>query len=174
MTVSNAVLQALGRPGAPLRSMAVGTAVKIAAEYLLVGTASIGIYGAPISTLLCNLTVMALNHYQMKRYAPHVQGMGILYARPVCASVPAIIGALAVFCAVGAVAPERLATLAALVAAVLLYGFTAFRFGAVTVQDLALIPGGERLADWLEKRKARKHSGAPRGNLKLENKTTEG
>ena len=139
MTVSNAVLQAYGHPAGPIWSMAAGTAVKIAVEYLLVGNPAVGIYGAPISTFFCNVTIMALNYYQIKRYAPGLQGMGILYARPLCAAAPAVGGAMLAYVWVWRVFGHGTpATLAALGSAALLYAVLSYRFKAWTMQDLAL------------------------------------
>jgi len=68
ITVTNAVLQAWEHPSLPIISIAAGTAVKVASEYLLVGS-PLGIYGAPVSTVLCGVTVMLVNLAFVRRYS---------------------------------------------------------------------------------------------------------
>jgi stage V sporulation protein B len=69
-TVTNAVLQAHGKQVLPIVSMSAGAVVKIAAEYLLVGS-SLRIYGAPISTVLCTFVISLLNLYFILRHTSH-------------------------------------------------------------------------------------------------------
>lgn len=59
VTVTNSVLQAMGKINIPVKSMLVGAVVKLTTNFILVGL--IGIYGAPIGTSCCYGTIMVLN-----------------------------------------------------------------------------------------------------------------
>ena len=61
ITATNSVLHAYRSVNKPVLAMLVGALIKIASAYFLIGNDKIGLYGAPISTLLCNLAVVALN-----------------------------------------------------------------------------------------------------------------
>lgn len=47
------LLQAIGKPSAPVKNIAVGALIKIIVNYILVGIPEINIMGAPIGTLCC-------------------------------------------------------------------------------------------------------------------------
>lgn len=147
ITVTNAVLQAWGHPALPIFSIAAGTAVKIVSEYLLVGT-QIGIFGAPLSTLLCGMTVVLLNIVLMYKYTPFRGGKVISVARIIRAVAAS---AAAVGAAVGIYIPalkngikNAPSLMAAIVAAVLIYAVCALKLGVLGADDIESLPGGER------------------------------
>lgn len=72
VSVTGPVLQALGRPGLPVVSMAAGGAVKLLSGYVLVGLPEVGIRGAPLSSCLCYGVMLALNLCFLAR-----QGMAV-------------------------------------------------------------------------------------------------
>lgn len=74
ITVTNAVLQAKDRAGNTIISMLCGTAVKLIAELVLLRRSQINIFGAPISTILCNVTIVAINLHVLIRHSRPPQG----------------------------------------------------------------------------------------------------
>lgn len=74
ITVTNAVLQAQGRAGSTIISMLCGIVVKLLAEMMLLRIPQINILGAPISTLLCDVTVVAVNLYLLVRQSAPLLG----------------------------------------------------------------------------------------------------
>ena len=67
VSVTNPVLQAMGKVNLPVLSMATGALVKIVCNYVLVGLPEVGIHGAPISTCLCYLTILCINLWHIRR-----------------------------------------------------------------------------------------------------------
>lgn len=65
--VSGSVLQAYGRVWDPVVHLIIGGSIKVVVNVLLVSIPEINIYGAPIGTLLCHLTVMSLNIYRIRK-----------------------------------------------------------------------------------------------------------
>lgn len=61
ITITNSVLHAKKYASITILSMVAGIAVKLVSEYFLVGCQDINILGAPISTLLCDITVIIIN-----------------------------------------------------------------------------------------------------------------
>lgn len=149
ITVTNAVLQAWGHPSLPIISIIAGTVVKAASEYIFVGS-SIGAFGAPISTLLCGVTVTALNLIFMRKYARGRAGETLSPSRilrVIAASTIAVAAAVAVYAVILRVIGGRaLPLLAAIAVAVLLYIPLAVAWRAVDEADVAALPGGDRIS----------------------------
>jgi stage V sporulation protein B len=129
--------------------MFIGALVKIAAEYVLVGR--IGIMGAPISTLVCTLTVTVLNVYFICKYTPHRIDIRFLW-RALASTVLAISASVGVY-----VGLDRFGTVvalfAAVLAAVIIYIPTGLKLRAVRSEDLLQLPKGEKIARLLAKLK---------------------
>lgn len=158
ITVTNAILSAYGKAGRALVSMSIGASVKIFLEYFLVGNAAVGIYGAPISTFLCNLIVTALNLWAVSRCTRGRFSAGRLFFRPFFAASIAVGCAGAVYLLLPSEGMLRVAgVLPSVAVAGAVYLFTVLRNGTLYKEDLLLLPKGERLAAFLfrEKRRAK-------------------
>lgn len=164
ITTTNAVLQSYRQAGKPMISMSIGALVKIVCAYVFIGNPSIGIYGAPISTLLCDVTVTLINLRFLGGAIPKSKrsfGVWRMYYKPLMASLLAILASVAIYlplshCTYGT-AP---ALFSAIVVAVLVYLGLAVLFKMITAEDIALFPMGEKvLSHWRsfhkEKRKGK-------------------
>ena len=141
MTVTNAILSTYGRSGRALLSMTVGAAVKIISEYVLVGMPTVHIYGAPISTFLCNLTVTAMNLWFVCRYSAGGEELPSVLVRSFLASLPPIFsaGGLYLFLVFrSGFAPWKV--LPALLVAVILYIPCSLKSGVLREEDLQSMP----------------------------------
>lgn len=146
ITTTNAILQSYMRTSRPIISMAIGAAVKVVSAYILIGIPSVGVYGAPISTLLCNITVTTLNMYFVSRYAPEGDGVFKIYVRPFAAACVMMIASLGIYSLVlSFIESTSVAFVAAMVAAVAVYGLFTLLFGAVSEEDILMMPFGERI-----------------------------
>ncbi len=168
MTVTNAALQAYGKAHKPIISTAVGVAVKIGTEFLLVGRPEINIFGAPISTLLCDLTVVMINLYFIEKYTSGTGKAGVfgVFGRPLLASAAAGTATVLFAGAIKHFVGRSAYTVIPIIAFnVTVYAVTSLYTGAVGGEDIKLIPRCERLGDVIcnfEKR--RKHYGKRRKN----------
>lgn len=153
ITLTGAALQATGHTLSPIAAMGVGAAVKLTLEYMLLSMPAVGIYGAPISTLCCNLTILGIQTVQLCRVMRHpLLSVGALF-RPLGASALAV--------GIGAVLYVGLAfhgggdwcMLPVLLLTVLLFVPLALRLGAVEQQDILALPMGERICPLLQKMK---------------------
>jgi len=135
--------------------MAIGALIKILTAYLLIGMPAVGIYGAPISTFLCNLTVTGLNFYFLRACVAkgrRVSGFFQIWCKPLVASTFAILASLAVYLSVERMlGNETAAFLGAVATAVLVYGIFALLLRIVTKEDVALLPMGQRLLSRMER-----------------------
>lgn len=149
---TGAALQAAGKASVPVWSMLTGAAVKLALEAVLLCVPSIGIFGAPISTLACNLTVLTFNVIALSRVAD----LRILpfwaLLRPFLAALPAVFGGMGVLVLLRhCFAQGPWQTPVALAAVVASYLPLALLFGAARKEDIIELPGGAVLCRLLEK-----------------------
>ena len=70
ITVTGALLQAIGHPERPVIAMLVGIVVKSVSAYLLIGNPNMGMMGAPVSTMLCDTAIVLTNLIFLARLAP--------------------------------------------------------------------------------------------------------
>lgn len=61
VSITGPILQAMGKVNIPVWNTLIGAAVKLSANFILVGIPGIGIHGAPIGTCLCHGTIAILN-----------------------------------------------------------------------------------------------------------------
>lgn len=144
--VTNAVLHAYKKASLPIYSMLAGTAVKILSAYLLIGMREVGIMGAPVSTLLCNLVSVALNLYYIDRETHFFASLPSLFARPLVATLLSVGGALISYNLLYRYAfSETVAFLISLGLCGALYLLCSVRLGAFSREDMEMLPSGERL-----------------------------
>ncbi|MBR2907797.1 MAG: polysaccharide biosynthesis protein [Clostridia bacterium] len=147
MTVTNAILSTYGHPGKALLSMSVGALVKIASEYFLVGNPDTNIYGAPVSTFLCNLIVTSMNLYFVYRYSPGSESISSVFGKPFLASSVGVSlagGVYVLLSMYGGFAAWKV--LLAVLTAALGYLIAAVRSRALRREDVEAIPMGKKLA----------------------------
>jgi len=159
MTVTNAVLQAYGHERKPIVSMLTGAVVKVILSYVLIGIPKINIYGAPISTLVCDVTVAAINVYYIRRVTGHMESATSLFGRAFAAGVVSVGGVWAAYYGLvkfNVLSPSGLLTAATIILAAMLYVLCAIRFGAVSEEDILLFPKGDRIYSTIKKVKLMK------------------
>lgn len=156
--MTTAILQAGGRERLPMYTMLIGGTLNIILNWFLVGNPKINIYGAPIGTLLCYVVMGGLNLWFVMNKLPERPKLSRIFIKPLinCTAMgaaawivyPAALGL------VGAGAePGRktilLALLVSIVVAVFVYAVFTIITKAITIEDMRLIPKGEKLAKLL-------------------------
>lgn len=151
-TVTNAVLQTYMKPALPIVSMAVGAVVKVAAEYILVGS-DIGIMGAPISTVACTCTILLLNVVFITIYTPHrIEFMMLL--RIFFASALSVGASAVIYCLLGRTSIiQSIILIISIASAVVLYAICALLFGIVRYSDIVHLPLGNKIGSLLKQLK---------------------
>lgn len=96
LAVTSSVLQAHKKVFLPIVSMLVGLLVKIILGYWLIGLPAVGMMGAPVSTLICNLVSVGMNLYFMETCGAYMENLFSVLAKPLVSSVVAMVVALAV------------------------------------------------------------------------------
>ena len=138
VTVGNAVLQAYGRPHIPTVSMTVGAILKVIFAYFLIGDPSIGIMGAPISTLICDLTIDLINFYYILKCVPDAIDVRRSFLRPFMAAMIAAAVSRLAFGAAEAKADTggSLLTILAILFCALIYASLCLAFKVVRLDEI--------------------------------------
>ncbi len=159
--VCNSILQAHGFVTLPVVVMVLGGGLKIAANYIVVAMPNVGIYGAPVGNLPCFGLCLLLDLVIVSRAVPTRPRYADVFAKPLLASVLMGGAAWAVYGLASKVlsaAPEEgaeavlsrsanaLCTLGAIGVAAAVYGVLVVALGAITREDLSLMPKGDKIA----------------------------
>ncbi len=148
--VTNAMLQAVGRENIPVRNMIIGGAIKIIVNYTLVGMPEININGAPIGSNLCYIVILILNIFAIKKEIGVKFGIVQSVVKPVLSVAVMAVTALAVY-NYTAFLGNTLATVIAICAAAAMYLTMLFILGAITRDDVEMLPKSEKFIPVMEK-----------------------
>jgi len=146
--VSTSILQANGFVNLPILVTAVGSSVKIVSNYVLVGNPQINIKGAPIGTILCFGIIALINLGLIARVVPAPPRYGKVFLKPLIASVVMGAGARGAYglLAHAAGLGNSLSTLGAIAVGVVVYFVLVLALRAISSDDLALMPKGDKIA----------------------------
>lgn len=148
--VTNSTLQAIGKEYVPVRNMIIGGAIKILVNYTLVGMPEININGAPIGSMLCYITILAMNIYSIKKEIGVKFGISSTVVKPVISVAVMAAVAVAVYSAAAPLG-NRPAVVAAILAAGVVYFGMLFALRAITRDDIEMLPKSEKILPVMEK-----------------------
>ena len=162
-TITNVALQSIGRMNLPLVSAGIALVVQTAVLVLLLRFTDLDVRALVLVSILYSVMIFAVNQYYLRRFLGIRQDVRRDYLQPlVCAALMGA-AAKAVYYLVSMAAEpvENLpkgfyfrnlaATAAALLAAVLVYGYTMVRSGTIRRKDLLSMPKGQLLVRLMEK-----------------------
>ena len=158
MLVCNSILQAHGFVNLPVFVMLLGGALKIITNYNVVAMPTVGIYGAPMGNVLCFGLCLLLDLLIIKRVIPRAPRMLPIFLKPLAASAVMGLGAWSVYGILSKLlshggvlssSGNALATLFAIAVAGVIYLVLVVTFKAISREDLALMPKGEKIAKLL-------------------------
>lgn len=145
-TTTNAIIQAYGKPTRPIFSMLAGVIVKFAVSYALIGNGAVGVMGAPIGSLACNVTVTAMNFYFMNKETCIEVDVRRVFFKPMWASALSVGAALALYVWIRSTSQNvYISFAAASLTALVTYIVFSMITRSITVDDIALLPLGERM-----------------------------
>jgi len=143
---SNAILQAYGHVWRPVVNMAIGGAVKVITNLILVSNPEININGAPIGTFLCYLTVMTLNMISIKKITGITYELSDFVVKPLLSVI--VMGAATVICydfIFRITSQYVISLLCAIAFACVVYGVMIFFVRCVKKEDIILLPKGDKI-----------------------------
>ncbi len=159
--MTNSILPANGNERLPLVSILLGGITKILVTYILVGNPAVNIYGAPIGTLCCYLVMLTTNLYFMARNMKRPMRIVRIIGRPGISVAIMGIAACSVWNLLHGVMGGVTAEImdrpvnvlipfgAAVATGVIVYFVMIIALRAITLEDMKLIPKGEKVAKLL-------------------------
>ncbi|MBM7614784.1 putative polysaccharide biosynthesis protein [Alkaliphilus hydrothermalis] len=145
------ILQGLGKPFVPVRNLMIGAVVKFVVTYTLTGIPVLNVKGAAIGTIAAYFVAAALNFIEVKR-ATGTQFDIVQFGIKLLASVTAMgLVVLLSYRLLYPVLGNSISTLTSIGVGAAIYGILLLMTGALTQEDLDLLPGGNKLSKILKK-----------------------
>ena len=156
--MENAILVSSGKEKLTMLTLISGSVLKIVINWFLVARPEINIYGAPVGTLVSYFYMASINYFFMCRTLSNRPRLLRIFTGPVLSSLLmglsawALYGLASRFVGVDSWFKLALCMMLAVGAAVIVYLVSAICLKAITRKDMALIPGGAKLANLLHMR----------------------
>lgn len=151
LSVTNSILQANKFERLPIISMISGAIVKVISTNLLMRF-GLGMYGAPMGTVLCYLTICILNFIFIAKNVKLIPDFKAVFLKPFLSAVPCCLAAMGTYLLTRGF-HEKIATLIAIAAAVVVYLVSVLLFKAITKDEILMIPKGKKVYGLLHKLK---------------------
>lgn len=150
-TPINSMLQAVGRVDIPIKLLSVGLVIKVALNYYLVGIPEINVMGAGIGTLACYLFLTVFALFFLCRETKVKLNLFALFVKPFLSGGVCVAAAYFVQkFAAQLIGQDKIATLLALVSAVVIYAICMLWLKALDKSDILMLPKGQKIAKILE------------------------
>ena len=147
------VLQGVGKQLIPLRTFFLRALVMRLLTFALSGSPSVNVRGAARGTVAAYLVAAALNLFAVRKYTETKIDGRLTFLKPlVSASVMGVVVLLLHRMSVG-VLGNAVATLLAIVVGAAVYGYMILATHAVTMEEIGMIPRGDRLIRWMGKKR---------------------
>ena len=153
MSPLNNMLQAIGKQWVPVRNIAIGAAIKIVVNFILVGIPSVNIIGAPIGTLCCYIYIALSNMVCIIKYSKVKPKVFSILFKPLIAALVCGAAAFLTNLVLAGNISSKLSTVVAIMAAAIVYVLMLIVLRAFTEDDILAFPKGEKLASLLKKAK---------------------
>lgn len=155
------MLQALGKPSVPLRSLTVGAVAKVIANYIFIGIPRFNINGAVFGTVICYTIIVIYNYIALVRTTKVRVNLMSVFVKPLICSVLCGVAAYTSYGLFSNILPDWsrgalsvtniVACAVAIVFAVLVYGISMLLVGGIAKDDINMLPKGEKIAKMLAK-----------------------
>ena len=146
---TNTFLNTTGKQRLPIISMLVGAAAKLISNYFLVG--SLGMYGAPLSTVVCYLCAAIMNIFFTVRYVGKLPDIKKSLLKPIACSAISIGLSALIYLLISTFIYSRIATVLCVFLAILGYLFLVVKTKTVTEEEFLMLPSGEKIVKCLKK-----------------------
>lgn len=145
------MLQGIGKVNLPMKLYTVCMLIKIATSWIFVSIPEINIQGATAGTLISFATIFVIGMYLLIKYSKVNIDFFSTTIKPLIGSVLSSATAFFTNMLLSSLIPQRLSTIIAVVAAVIVYIIALLIMRAFTATEIKLLPKGEKIAKALEK-----------------------
>jgi len=153
ISVTNSILQSYEYERATIISTSIGIVVKVILTNMLISNEHIGMYGAPVSTLVCYFIITVLNFYFVVKYTGFFPSVRKIFIKPIfAAAISIVVGALLYKLLLSDVFGS-LSVIFSIGVCGILYFVLLFAIKGVERTDILLLPKGNSVVKFLEKTK---------------------
>ena len=145
IAATNAFLNTAGKQRLPIISMVVGAVIKIISNYFLLPV--IGIYAAPLSTVLCYLFAASLNVFFTVKYVGKLPNLGKIFGMPILCALISVGGSALIYMLLSRFIPGKISTTICILLAVLSYILLVLRTKTVTREEIEMLPYGKKISN---------------------------
>ncbi len=147
------MLQAVGRMDVPVKTIAIGSAIKIIMNFILIGNPNINIHGAPVSTVIMYAVMLAINLTTLLRVTKVKINFISVFVKPFIAAAACGLSAFGVFRLLANIMPQhgKIATIFAILVGGGIYVIVLFAVKGIAKDDVEMLPKGEKIAKVLAK-----------------------
>lgn len=142
----NTVLQGYNYVSLPIITMIAGGLVKVIVNFILVGIPAVNIYGAPIGTILCFITIAGLDYFCLQRLLKHPPKILKLMKKTILACAVMGVAAWGSNALLAQFLSVKIACAGAIVIAVAVYAAMIFLLKMISYEDCLMLPKGKKIA----------------------------
>ncbi len=147
----NGALQGLGKVMVPAIAFGVGVIVKLILNIILIPIPSIGINGAAIGTVVCNIIACIIGFSVLNKNIEVKFGISKYVIKPIIASAIMGVCSYAVYLGLIGIISEKIATILAIGLAIIIYILAVIALKIFTKEEIYMIPYGQKIYAVLEK-----------------------
>ena len=146
------ILQGVDKQMVPVKNLAIGAVGKIIVTYIFVGIKAVNVNGATLGTVTAYLIATILNMRDIKKYTGVTFDFNMTFVKPFIASVIMGVCAFASYKLLFLMtASNDISTILAIAIAVAVYGVLILGLKAITKEEIAKLPKGDKLVGILDK-----------------------
>jgi len=147
------ILQGMGKERIPVINMVIGASVKAVVSYVLTSMPVLNINGAALGTVIGYGTASVLNYRALVKYQKGGLNIISISVKPVIATIAMTLTAhFGYKLSYGFIGRNSIATLMAILLAVVVYGIVIVLIKGITEEELDSAPGGKKLSKYLKKK----------------------
>ncbi|MCI8482614.1 MAG: polysaccharide biosynthesis protein [Clostridia bacterium] len=147
----NGALQGLGKVMVPAIAFGVGVIAKLIINIALIPIPQIGVNGAAIGTIICNLIACIIGFSVLKKNMNIQFKFSKYIIKPILATFIMAICSYAIYIILLKFIPLRISAIIAMVLAVIIYAFATISLKIFTKEEIHMIPYGQKIYKILEK-----------------------
>lgn len=147
----NGTLQGIGKVMVPAISLGCGMLTKLVINLILVPIPAFGVNGAAIGSVACHMVAFTIAFNVLRKNVKLDLTFSKFVLKPFIATVMMAVCSLFVFNLLKGIIAQKLATIIALVVAVIIYALAILALKILTKEDIYMIPYGQKIYKILER-----------------------
>lgn len=149
----NGALQGFGKVMIPATALGIGCLVKLVLNIVLLKIPFFNVYGAAIGSIACHAVAFTIVFNVLKKYVKLDLPLGKFVIKPVIATGIMSVCSYTLYLILKGIIPGNMATLIAMAFAVIVYVAAVLALKIYNKEDIYMLPKGEKIYKFLEKKK---------------------